>query len=77
MLMNIALVVGFEQVLSNRARGNGKIWFNKFYCSFHSFSYVSFKTSTYTRQKSRSIYSKFSLEWSEVIPNFQNPQKVA
>ena len=90
MLINVAFVIGFEQVLYYRDRGNGtstriqqkhdqteqKIWFNKFYCSFNIFSYVNFKTSTYRRQKFRSIYSKFSLEWSELAPSFQNPQEV-
>ena len=28
-------------------------------------------------QKSRSIYSKFSVELSELTPSFQNPQEVA
>ena len=34
------------------------------------------QTSTYRRQKSRSIYSKFSVELSELTPSFQNPQEV-
>ena len=35
------------------------------------------QTSTYRRQKSRSIYSKFSVERRQLIPSFQNPQEVA
>ena len=35
------------------------------------------QTSTYNRQKSRTNYSKFSVEWSELTPSFQNPQEVA
>ena len=38
---------------------------------------VQQQTSTYRRQKSRSIYSKFSVELSELTPSFQNPQEVA
>ena len=35
------------------------------------------QTSTLRRQKYRSIYSKFSVELSELTPRFQNPQEVA
>ena len=35
------------------------------------------QTSTLRHQKSHSIYSKFSVELSELTPNFQNPQEVA
>ena len=35
------------------------------------------QTSTYRRQKSRSIYLKFSVELSELTPSLQNPQEVA
>ena len=35
------------------------------------------QTSTCRRQKSRSIYSKFSVEWSELTPSFQNALEVA
>ena len=35
------------------------------------------RTSTCRRQKSSSIYSKFSVEESEFTPSFQNPQEVA
>ena len=35
------------------------------------------QTSTYRRQKSCSIQSKFSVEWSELTTSFQNPQEVA
>ena len=34
-------------------------------------------TSTYRRQKSCSIYWKFSVEWSELTRSFQNPLEVA
>ena len=35
------------------------------------------QTSALRRQKSGSIYSKFSVEWSELTPSFQNLQEVA
>ena len=35
------------------------------------------QTSTCRHQKSGSIYLKFSVEVNELIPSFQNPQKVA
>ena len=35
------------------------------------------QTSTYQRQKYRPIYSKFSVEQSELTPSFQNLQEVA
>ena len=35
------------------------------------------QTSTCRRQKSHSIYSKFSLEENELTNSFQNPQEVA
>ena len=35
------------------------------------------ETGTYQRKKSRSIYSKLSMEWSELTPSFQNLQEVA
>ena len=35
------------------------------------------QTSTCRRQKSRSIYSKFSVEENELTPSFQNSQEVA
>ena len=35
------------------------------------------QTSTFRRQKSRSIYSKFSVEENELTLSFQNPQEVA
>ena len=35
------------------------------------------QTSTLRRQKSCYIYSKFSVELSELTPSFQNPQEVA
>ena len=35
------------------------------------------QTSTLRRQKSRFIYSKFSVELSELTASFQNPQEVA
>ena len=38
---------------------------------------VQQQTSTYRRQKSGSIYLKFSVEVNELTPSFQNPQKVA
>ena len=38
---------------------------------------VQQQTSTRRRQKSRSIYSKFSVEENELTPSFQNPQEGA
>ena len=38
---------------------------------------VQQQTSTCRRKKSRSIYSKFSVEQNEFTPSFQNPQEVA
>ena len=35
------------------------------------------QTSTCRRRKSRSIYSKFSVEENELTPSFQDPQEVA
>ena len=35
------------------------------------------ETGTYRRQKSRSIYSKFRVKWSDPTPSFQNPHEVA
>ena len=35
------------------------------------------ETSTLRRQKSRSIYWKFIVEFSELTPSFPNPQEVA
>ena len=38
---------------------------------------VQQQTSTRRQQKSRSIYSKCSVEENELTPSFQNPQEVA
>ena len=35
------------------------------------------QTSTCRHEKSRSIYSKISVEQNELTPSFQNPQEVA
>ena len=44
--------------------------------SLHWFA-VQQQTSILRHQKSRSIYSKFSLELSELTPSLQNPQEVS